>query len=138
MTEGFLEHADLVTTNLHVATYTVADAAARIALATTLTADQVGLFVYQEDTDHLYVCDAITSLVDLGTLITLDDHLHVGVAGDGGQLEADEALLATDITEGYVPTADGADAVAWQPVSYEIVCFNNEVVVFDDEVVTLH
>ena len=42
------------------------------------------------------------------------DHDHTGDAGDGGQLEADEALVATSITDGYVLTADGANGLAWE------------------------
>ncbi len=183
MAVGFPEHKNLVTTNLHVACYTVADAAARVTLEAALVSAQVGLFVYQEDTDHIYVCSAAATLVDLGTTVTLEDHDHSGDAGDGGQLEADDALiltggttghylrvqaddsideedledhdhsgdagdggqleaddalLSTDIPQGRVPTADGADAVTWQPVSYDIVVFDNEVVCFDNEVVTFH
>ena len=88
-----LEHEELVTTNLHVACYTVADAAARTTLAAALAADQVGLLVYQEDTDHLYVCSGAATLVDLGTTVTLEDHDHTGDTGDGAQLEADLAMV---------------------------------------------
>ena len=47
----------------------------------------------------------------------LQEHDHTGDSGDGGQLEADAALLATGITSGYVLTADGADGCAWGPAA---------------------
>jgi len=108
------KHADTTQKHLHVASQTVADAAARTALEATLVTGQISMQVYQEDTNVLYVCIAAATLADLGTLITLDDHLHAGVAGDGGQLEADNALLATGDADGLLPYAQGDNSVAWE------------------------
>lgn len=50
--------------------------------------------------------------------MNLHDHDHSGDSGSGGQLEADEALLATSISDGHVLTADGSGGCGWEsPVS---------------------
>lgn len=43
-----------------------------------------------------------------------DDHDHTGDAGDGGQLEADAALLATGDSAGDILYAQGDNSVAWE------------------------
>ena len=54
------------------------------------------------------------NLVVTGTFTgNLPDHGHVGATGDGGQLEADEVLLATDIITDYVLSAVGDGSVVW-------------------------
>ena len=64
----------------------------------------------------------------------LAEHDHSGSSGSGGQLEADEALLATEITSGYVLTADGAGGCMWVPaassggvVDWDQVASNTEI-----------
>lgn len=53
----------------------------------------------------------------------LTEHDHTGDDYDGGQLEADEVLLATDIIEGFRMTADGLNATEWTEV-WEFVVDN--------------
>ena len=48
----------------------------------------------------------------------LDDHDHSGDTGDGGQLEVDEALLATGATTGHVLTVQADDTIAAEVPSY--------------------
>ena len=60
--------------------------------------------------------DAEQWACDSNGIITgnVPDHLHAGVAGDGEQIEADDALLATGDADGEILYAQGDNSVAWE------------------------
>ena len=85
-------HSEQVTSNLHVAAYTVANAAARIVYAATLTSAQRGMEVLQLDNGSMWVCTAAATL----TAIATNTEAQYGIVkqvNSGGEFTTIQAAL---------------------------------------------
>ncbi len=138
MTHGF--HADLTGTNIHVPfAWSYADSTAREA-ATGFDSGDVGKLALQEDDNSLWILadDSPETWVLVGGGVGPIDHAHAGVAGDGNTFDAANLTSGT-APDGYVLSADGAGASAWEDavswVLNKIVCADGAVVTSGGNVV---
>jgi len=126
-----IQHYQLVTANLHVASYTVADEAARLALAGTFIAADRGKLIQQLDDGTVWKCVAAGIVVFEGNNLSGEG---VSVDSDGtvtvtlGDTDGIQKLNVADVNGNTLFSVDSAGAL-------NIVCHDNEVVCHDNEVV---
>ena len=126
-----VQHYAMTTANLHVACYTVADAAARSALAGALISADRGKLLLQLDEGTVWQCTAAGEVV----------HIGQNSYGEGYSVDADgTATIKLGDAAGVQKfrVVDNNDNVILEMDSAgvsNIVCHDDEVVCFDDEVV---
>lgn len=126
-----VQHYSMETANLHVACYTVADSAARAALAGALTSSDRGKLLLQLDEGTVWIC------VSAGVVVNIGQNSY----GEGCSVDADGTVTvklgdASGVQKFRL--VDNYNNVIFEMDSAgqsNIVCHNDEVVCYDDEIV---